>query len=301
MSNNINISANLLKVTNNKTQGIVSYKKDNNVKVAGIESRNDSEKSVKDTILNISQESKLKSTYHAENRRNVKKSGVTSGREAWENDAAELKHLARGYRGNVGRDWDEIMRLEAPEWYAKMEALDAKAVELGRNTEAGDAIMRKVACMQMDFLSFRASRNNNYPKRQYATLDALDALYSDETHDTSFNFYSEGMLDEKSSLWRFKSKFNVLLSVNMLETLATSGKDKETQEKRESLYGKIHSAVTKMKEAEKNYEGDLTYLRFGVKLWDNGNVTYHANYKGCEEKEGITANSAEELLEKVLF
>lgn len=300
MSNNININANFLKVTDSKTQGIISYKKENNVKVAGTESGNKSEKTAKDTILNISQESRLKSAYYAESKKNIKKSGITSAREAWENDAVELKQDARGNRGNVGPDYEEIMRIESPEMYAKYQEFFQKAVEYGFNSEKGEDFLRKSSSVVCDFMILRASKNHNLQKRQYATLDALDAIYSDETHDTSFNYYSEGILDEKSSLWRFKSKFNVLLTVDMLETLATSGKDKEAQEKRESLFGKIHSAVTKMKEAEKNYEGDLTYLRFGVKLWDDGNVTYHANYKGCEEKEGITANSAEELLEKLM-
>lgn len=300
MSNNININANFLKMTDNKTQGIVSYKKENDTKVAGIDNSNTSEKSTNDTILNISNESRLKSAYHTENKKNVKKAGITSAREVWENDAAELKHIARGYRGNVGQDLSEIMRVEAPDLYAKMEAYDLKSVEYGRNTEKGERMLVEAACIRMDFLHMRALQNTNLQKRQYATLDALDAIYSDATHDTSFNFYSEGITDDRSSLWRFKSKFNVLLTVDMLETLATPGEDKEAQEKRESLFGKIHSAVTNMKEAEKNYEGDLTYLRFGVKLWDDGNVTYHANYKGCEDKEGITANSAEELLEKLM-
>ena len=61
------------------------------------------------------------------------------------------------------------------------------------------------------------------------------------------------------------------------------------------------SFVKKMKEAERNYEGNLEELQFGVKLWKNGDVTYHANYKGCKEgKNGIIASSAEELLQKLM-
>ena len=64
---------------------------------------------------------------------------------------------------------------------------------------------------------------------------------------------------------------------------------------------KIDEAVKKMKAAEKNYEGNLEELQFGVKLWNNGDVTYHANYKGCKGgKIGIMANSAEELLQKLM-
>ena len=55
-----------------------------------------------------------------------------------------------------------------------------------------------------------------------------------------------------------------------------------------------------MKRAEKEYEGNFEWLRFGVKLWDDGRVTYHANYKGCKEKDGIMADSADELLEKLM-
>ena len=62
----------------------------------------------------------------------------------------------------------------------------------------------------------------------------------------------------------------------------------------------LNTANRQWTQAEKEYEGNLEFLCFGVKLWDDGKVTYHANYKDCENDDGIMADSADELLEKLM-
>ena len=49
--------------------------------------------------------------------------------------------------------------------------------------------------------------------------------------------------------------------------------------------------VDKLKETETNYEGTHMFLRFGAIIDDDGNVSYHANYTGCENKNGIKAEA----------
>ena len=301
MSKSINISASFLKCTESKAQGILSYKKETNTKVAGIENAETGEDTSRDTILNISREARLKSANHADTQKSVKKSGITSAREVWENDAVELKQNARGNRGNVGPDPAEIMRIEAPKMYAEMKVLEQKCSQYGGpDSEKGKEYFYKAVMYSFEFIHMRAEKNKNLLKQQYGVLDTLDAIYSDTQHDTSFNFYSEGYTDSASSLWRFKSKFNVLLSVEMIDELITQSDEKKSENKKQDILSGIHNAVTDIKEVEKKYEGDLEYLRFGVKLWNDGKVTYHANYKGCENAEGITANSADELLEMLM-
>ena len=63
---------------------------------------------------------------------------------------------------------------------------------------------------------------------------------------------------------------------------------------------KIDASIKEMKKAEKEYEGNHEWLRFGVKFWEDGKVTYHANYKGCKDKDGIMADSTDELLKKLM-
>ena len=42
------------------------------------------------------------------------------------------------------------------------------------------------------------------------------------------------------------------------------------------------------------------YLRFGVKFDEDYNATYHANYAGCENEDGIMGYTPQELLEKLM-
>ncbi len=140
--------------------------------------------------------------------------------------------------------------------------------------------------------------------QQSKIIENFEEKYSDGFHDFSLNFYGKEGQDEEAgrknqfnsfSLWRYSTKFNMLLSTDMLKQLS-EGRTKE----QEQLYEKIDEAVNIMKDAEKQYEGDKIFLRFGVKFHTDGNVTYHANYKDCEDSYGIQANSADELLKKLM-
>ncbi len=77
-------------------------------------------------------------------------------------------------------------------------------------------------------------------------------------------------------------------------------RSKEKQEDLQSKFEKIDRAVNEMKQIEKEYEGDYVYLRFGVKFDEDYNVTYHANYSGCENEQGIMGYTPQELLEQLM-
>ena len=250
----------------------------------------------------------------------TKKAGVTSTRELWENNAAELKRSAL-YNSDGSYNLLEVMRLDEPDTYAnymeqisKLSAL-APSVFPPDNPPAG-ATEEEIAAYKQaeseasriswDWFERRCMSTGQFqvPRTgRGAALDSLEAKYSTEGHDTSFNYYTPGKQDGRDSLWRFCSKFNVLLTSEMYKSLdrfgniSTSSKDKSAVS---DLLERIDKAVKEMKNAEKQYEGNLQGLQFGVKLWEDGKVTYHARYAGCGNEEGIMADSAEELLEMLM-
>ena len=137
--------------------------------------------------------------------------------------------------------------------------------------------------------------------RTMSTVEKLEDRFSTDGHDLSVNFYVPGENDQPSSiysgasLWRFSTKFNLLLSTGMIHTL-TYG----SQDERQSLMNRIDQSVQQMKEAEKESSGNHTYLRFGVKLYDDGRATFHANCKGCQDPYGISADNTDELLKQLM-
>lgn len=238
----------------------------------------------------------------------TKKAGETGAREAWESNAAELKKSSL-YRSNGTIRLDELMRLDEPDTYAKWRELSDKAWALfpsDNATEEEIAAFRSAILKEddvfMDWYNRRCMSTGRFQAPRTGRGEALDSLetkYSTEGHDTSFNYYTPGKQDGRDSLWRFCSKFNVLLTSEMYKSLdrfgniSTSSKNKSAVS---NLLERIDKAVKEMKNAEKQYEGNLQGLQFGVKLWEDGRVTYHARYAGCGNEEGIMADSAEELL-----
>lgn len=306
MSNTINIHMNQTPFTGMQIKPVINNNQNPQLKVVGFEKQQ-----IKQNVeVNISNEGRLKSENSSHNTNTANVSMQTS---TWANK--------RGveYNPNLGEtfDYDEAMRLDEPGTYAKYKELRDKAWEfeykwasfgsddpteeefkeyektlLEASNISYDWFMRK--CVPNGYLQ-------NPAAGKYAILDSLESMYSTKGEETSFNTYGTAKEDGRSSLWRFHSKFNVLISDEMLKGLdklkdlsKLSANDKDDLTK---LLEKITTAVNKMKDAEKAYDGNLKQLQFGVKLWDNGDVTYHANYKGCENKDGIMANSAEELLE----
>ena len=239
----------------------------------------------------------------------TKKAGMTSAREGWEDNAAELKKSSV-YHSDGSYKLEEVMRLDEPDTYAKWRELSNKAWALfppDNATEEEIAEFRKAVreenTFYMDWFERRCMSTGRFqvPRTgRGAALDSLETKYSTEGHDTSFNYSTHGKQDGRnSSLWRFCSKFNVLLSSDMYKSLDrfgninTSFKDKSAVS---ALLERIDKAVKAMKNVEKQYEGNLQGLQFGVELRDDGRVTYHARYAGCGNEEGIMADSAEELL-----
>jgi hypothetical protein len=277
---------------------------DSKLKILGVGEEENSE----DVILNISKEAQLKLQNQENSAAPRKKAGVTSARELFEEENALTKYMAG--RDEWRKNIFEAVRLDEPETYAKYEELSHKSWELG-DTEEGQEYFRQADTVLVDWYFRRCFKTPyvadgnpfNPVAGKYLALSSLENLYSDADHDTSFNFYSSEYSGRESSLWRYNSKFNVLLTVDMLDTLEIkkfNESESEQKEERDKLLRKIDKSVKEMKAVELSYEGNLEYLRFGVKLQDDGSITYHANYKGCEDKDGIMANSAEELLKALL-
>ena len=260
--------------------------------------------------VDISKESKAKSERSVGT---FKKAGVTSAREAWEDNAAELKRSSV-FNSDGSYNLPELMRLDEPDTYAKWRELSNKAWALfpsDNATEEEIAEFRKAVCeenaLYMDWFERRCMSTGRFraPRTgRGAALDSLEAKYSTEGHNTSFNYYTPGKQDGRnSSLWRFCSKFNVLLSSEMYKSLDRFGnintafKDKSAVS---ALLERIDKAVKEMKNVEKQYEGTLQGLQLGVELLDDGRVTYHARYAGCGNEDGIMADSAEELLRMLM-
>ncbi|WP_026528442.1 DUF6033 family protein [Butyrivibrio sp. VCD2006] len=192
----------------------------------------------------------------------------------------ELKKQGKVF-GGYSFDWSESARKRANELYNE-------AFQLKRQ-------------WRIDNTDKVANRFNNPVSKQFTALDFLEALHSDDKHQTSFNFYGKG-LDEHphniytgASMWRFSTKFNVLISNDALSIIA-NGDSKWAS----SIMEDINTAVGNMKKIEKAYEGNAVYLRFGARIDDNGSITYHANFKDCEDKYGISADTPDQLLEKLM-
>ena len=247
----------------------------------------------------------------------TKKAGVTSAREAWENNAAELKRSSV-FNSDGSYNLLELMRLDEPDTYAKYMEQISKISELfpvvfPPNDPPDSATAEEIAAFKQaereesriwtDWFERRCMSTGRFQAPRTgrgAALESLEAKYSTEGHNTSFNYDTPGKHDGRNgSLWRFCSKFNVLLSSEMYKSLDkfgninTSSKDKRAVS---DLLERIDNAVKEMKNVEREYEGTLVGLQLGVKLWDDGRVTYHARYAGCGNEEGIMADSAEELL-----
>lgn len=315
MSNTINIHMNQTSFTEMQTKSAININKNAQLKVVGFEK----ERIDPNTKVDISKESKLKQENSSQN---TKKAGVTGPREDWENNSAELRRAARGGSNTRASKFDimESMRIDEPETYAKHMELTVKAGEMQQKWMAFGAeapteeeieeyhkLRKEAFNIREDWFQRRCMATGTFQdpaEKRYATLNTLESMYSSEGHETSFNFYGTEDADSRNSLWRYYSKFNVLISADTLKSLDKLKKFKSLPDKDKDdlskLLEKITESIANMKDVEKAYQGNLEWLAFGVKLWDNGDVTYHANYKDCEDRDGIMANSAEELLQMLM-
>jgi hypothetical protein len=308
MSSGINVNAISLKCIDNQSKIAVNYTKDLKPEVLGSVKENEKNGSI-DTILNISKEARLKLESKESVSNPTKKSGVTSARELFEEQEYRQK---LSDSDNWMDNLEEVMRLDEPETYAKYQELLKKASNVRCRTDEGAAEQNQAIMMAFDWFYRRCFKEPyvadgnpiNPVTGKTSVISALENMYSDENHDTSFNCYNPDYSDKNSMPWRYNTKFNVLLTVNMLNELETvdelKGVENKEDDDRYKLLEKIDRSVNEMKAAELGYEGNFEYLRFGVKLCDDGSVTYHANYKGCEEEDGIVADSVEELMKKLM-
>ena len=263
-------------------------------------------------ILNISKEARLKLKQRTEHDRPEKKAGVTSAREQFENEALERRtYLCEvTYNPGVGCHYPEKewMRLDEPETYAKYSSLELKHLHAERGSEDHIKYGLAASKIEWDWFNRKCRDKDGWLKNpvtgKRAVISVLEDYYSDDVHDTSFDVYDDSFSDEDASLWRFGTKFNVMLPAELLNEMELLNHFNDlTEEEQGNLsekMEKIDAAVNNMKEAEKNYEGDLRWLRFGVKFDKDCNATYYANYTGCEDKNGIMADSPEELLDKLM-
>ena len=296
----------------------------------------------------------------------TKTAGVTSAREQWENDNLRTKNSSNG---SVHVNEFDLFRLNDPDGYAKMKALEQKAFESCHIKREISFLKNKISMPEggsnkdkkavsyledgkiivesgkIKNVSFHLDENDEtmFSKKTYweedqseaaqkeamkytneafkvfndwradkciingkivgaagrnmSTVEQLENRYSTGGHDLSVNFYAPGEDDHPSSIytgasmWRFSTKFNLLLPTDMIHTLTYGDK-----QERESLMGRIDQYVQQMKDVEKQYAGNHTYLRFGVKLYSDGSATFHANHSGCDDPYGISADSAKKLL-----
>ena len=263
-----------------------------------------------DYIVNISNEGKTKLEKEGSYKIAYKVKGITSARETWEDDAARN-------RVNILSDpfvnEEEIMRLDEPETYARYKELRNKRMDTLTNTENGltnytivnsfDDLSEEGKQYELEsqniFIDWYNRRRLNMSVNPIEPIlkkiDELEIQYSDDVHEVTFNMYG-GDNPVAENLWRYNSKFNVLLSKKMFTSLVAE----DDSEKRD-IESFIDECVGKIKETELLYEGNLKHLRFGVKLFDDGTVSYHANFDGCKNAYGITATSAEDLLKELII
>ncbi len=265
--------------------------------------------------VDISEEGKLlsekNSTLHGE----YKQAGVTSQREAWETESAARKNSRYDLARNHSIDY--MMQLDEPDTVAAMKDILHKANEAAKKTVNGlttfdinssesKKYMAEYFKLMEDWEQRRCRSTGSYvdPAAHTAKIiDNLEKKYSGK-HDLSINVYGKEGSDEKdgmknqfsgSSIWKYSTKFNLLMNKNMLGTLTNGIKSEQ-----DKIYKQIDDVMNELKDIEKRYEGDKVFLRFGAKFHNDGSVTYHANYGGCKNAYGIEANSADELLEMLM-
>lgn len=209
----------------------------------------------------------------------------------------------------------EMMRIDEPETYARYMELRYKgnsvAVEGGmyvvRPTEESWLYSAEADTVLRDWFNRRCFNANGNLCNPNAGKSSVYQKLEDTYMGVKFDVYSDHYSgSDASRLSRYS--FNVLMSVDMVNKLAKADNpasmSKEDADSVREISEKIKKSVIGMRAVAGKCEGDyLKRLRFGVKLWDDGSVTYHADYNWNEdstwnaEGEGVTANSAEELMD----
>ena len=265
--------------------------------------------------IDISDEGKLLSENDSTLHGTYKQAGITSQREAWETESASRKKSRYDLAGNHSQDY--MMQIDEPDTVSAMKDILRKANASATKTVNGLTTFDINSSERKKYMAeYFKLADDWYQRRCMSTgafvdptttssrvIDNLERKYSGK-HDLSINIYGKEGTDEKAglrnqfsgaSIWRYSTKFNLLMNRDMLGVLTNGLKSEQDR-----IYNKIDDVVNELKDIEKQYEGDKVFLRFGAKFHNDGSVTYHANYGGCKNAYGIEANSADKLLEMLM-
>lgn len=205
------------------------------------------------------------------------------------------------------REITEIMKADEPETYTEYKELFQKgaseAVEkIEENgltryelTGKGEDLLQQADAVLNDWFYRKCYKNgmlcNPLTGQGGGVFQKLNEIYP----DMEFEVYSNEYSGKDSALHRYE--FNVLLSVDMVNRLASVESLKDLSKDDDDLMSRIDKSVNDMRTIANECKESHKNLRLGVKLLDDGSTLYHAKYKGCENPDGITAGSMEELLE----
>lgn len=299
MSKNINVNYTNLHPVELNAGKTVNQAKGTQMKVSGLDKKNSS-----DITADLSYEGKLR----AENTGYIKHAREISVRESSENKQNIKTIMRTDAVGNY--DFMESLRLDEPETYEKCHKAIVESLILYERLQNGEDVYDEYIKAKREGLflaedwrerNMTTGRFVNPANSKFASIIALEGSLSNGEDDISINAYGGKEIDARESMWRYGAKYNVLLSqqmLNIVDGLATFS-DKDDDEKKQIilLVDKIDKSVDELRNIEEKYDGNLKSLQFGVTFDEMGNVTYHADYRDCENEDGIKANSVDELLQ----
>lgn len=226
--------------------------------------------------------------------------------EKWKNEGVKgvgtfVKVGLRDYRKDTANNPWEAMRILAPDEFDESEKLLRKSREYEKGTEEYYKYRDSALKMRDDWFEANCfDSDGQYVdpfSRHRGIWMSLEARYTDaESGVAGVNFYNSNLSDSEQSvranMWRFRTKYNLSLSTDQFNILANG-----SYEQKSKLLDLMDDAMNQIKKAGNEYRGDKEALCLCAKMHDNGTVTYHARYKGCENADGISAGSVKELFE----
>ena len=201
----------------------------------------------------------------------------------------------------------EIMKADEPETYTEFielfqkgarestEKIEENGLTRYEYTGKGEDLLLQADAVFNDWYYRRCFKNgmlyNPLTGQGGGVYQKLNEIYPDMEFEVYSNKYSE----RTSAMHRYE--YNILLSVDMVNRLAAVENLKELSKEDDDLMSRIDKAASDMRSIAGEYKESRKNLRLGVMLLDDGSTLYHAKYNGCENPDGITAGSKEELLE----
>lgn len=224
--------------------------------------------------------------------------------EKWKNEGVKgvgtfVKVGLRDYRKDTANNPWEAMRILAPDEFNESEKLMRKAYEYEQGSEEYLKYMDPAMKMLDDWFNANCFDSDGQYidpfSRHRGIWMSLESRYTDAASGVAgVNFYNSNLSDSEQSvranMWRFRTKYNLSLSTDQFNILANG-----SYEQKSKLLDLMDDAMNQIKKAGNEYRGDKEALCLCAKMHDNGTVTYHARYKGCENADGISAGSVKEL------